>query len=553
MEEGFMLTFPERVLKGDVPNVDFLHLYGPGSLDALAAVYALFGVRIEVERMFGFGQHAALVIGLYVLLRPWGRVLAAISSGLAITLIVTPIGLDALAWTGALALGVWSLVAGLRAVHVEAGARNWAVASGVLAGVALTFRPDLIVALGLAHGALWWPRRPRRLLGRAMIGAIVGAVPMWVHLARAGLGPSIQGMLLDPVFELRPGRTLPRPPSWDRLDGALQVIAEKFPPWWGLPALSASQQLVLWFWLVPVLGVGLVAVAVVVRRRRPAEPAGLVLLAGSLFSLGIVQQAFQRPDSAHFAWVTCISLALAPAAAAEVIGPWRPRWRPARRSLTIGAGLLAIYLTVMPFFSLRIYALHVRQTIGQLPPGLVIERDGRRFYLGDVPPWRASQALMADLDRLSSPGERLLVGPVDLRHTVYSDAVFYYLFPELEPATFFIEMDPGVANAVDSGLADEVASADWLVLTRFWAGWIEPNTSTEFGPDEPNQVVERDFCLVGSYENDLARLYQRCDGGGAPGPYEGPYDPDFDPAVEVRVPVPRRPDGTCTPTCLDAP
>ena len=27
MEEGFMLTFPERVLAGDVPNRDFLHLY----------------------------------------------------------------------------------------------------------------------------------------------------------------------------------------------------------------------------------------------------------------------------------------------------------------------------------------------------------------------------------------------------------------------------------------------------------------------------------------------------------------------------------------------
>ena len=32
MEEGFMLYFPERIAQGDVPNVDFLHLYGPGSL-----------------------------------------------------------------------------------------------------------------------------------------------------------------------------------------------------------------------------------------------------------------------------------------------------------------------------------------------------------------------------------------------------------------------------------------------------------------------------------------------------------------------------------------
>ena len=43
MEEGFMLVFPERVLDGDVPNRDFLHLYGPGSLWALAG--AVQGVR----------------------------------------------------------------------------------------------------------------------------------------------------------------------------------------------------------------------------------------------------------------------------------------------------------------------------------------------------------------------------------------------------------------------------------------------------------------------------------------------------------------------------
>ena len=35
MEEGFMLVFPRLVQQGEVPNVDFLHLYGPGSLQAL--------------------------------------------------------------------------------------------------------------------------------------------------------------------------------------------------------------------------------------------------------------------------------------------------------------------------------------------------------------------------------------------------------------------------------------------------------------------------------------------------------------------------------------
>ena len=548
MEEGFMLTFPERVMKGDVPNVDFLHLYGPGSLDVLAGVYAVFGVRVEVERMFGFTQHVALAFGLYALLRTWGRAVASIGAGLAVTLIVTPIGLDALAWTGALALGVWSLVFALRATATDGrSSRRCAVVAGVLAGVTLTYRPDLVVALALAHGAVWWRSRPQ--VRRFAVGVVTGLVPMWVHLVRAGIGPSVRGMLLDPVFRLRGGRTLPRPPSWSHLDGALQVIAEKFPPWWPLPSLAAPHQLVLWFWLVPTLAVGLVGWAWWLRRSAPDSPGGRVLWVASLFSLGLVQQGFQRPDSAHFAWVTCVSLAVAAGAGAEIVGRVRPTWRSGRRAVAVGACLAAVYLTVMPFFSLRIYTLHVRQTLGQLPPGLVVQRGDRRFYLGDTPPWMASNELVADLDRLSHPGQRLLVGPIDLRQTVYSDAVFYYLFPELTPATKYIEMDPGVADAADSGLADEVASADWLILTRFWAGWIEPNDSIVFGPDAPNQVVEQQFCLVGSYQHDLARLYRKCAGGGAPGPYEGPYDPTHDPAVEVRVPVPRRPDGTCTPTC----
>ena len=169
--------------------------------------------------------------------------------------------------------------------------------------------------------------------------------------------------------------------------------------------------------------------------------------------------------------------------------------------------------------------------------------------LGDERPYLASREVIADLDRMSRPGERLFVGPVDLRSTVYSDAFFYHLFPELDPATYFIEMDPGIANAPNSRLADDVRSADWLILTRFWAGWIEPNDSTVFGSDAPNQVVENDFCLRGSYQYDLVRLYQKCATGDGVGPYDAPYRPEYDYAVEVRVPVPPRPDGTCTPTC----
>jgi hypothetical protein len=114
-------------------------------------------------------------------------------------------------------------------------------------------------------------------------------------------------------------------------------------------------------------------------------------------------------------------------------------------------------------------------------------------------------------------------------------------------------MDPGLANRNGSRLADDVASADWLILTRFWSQWIEPNDSIVFGSDLPNQIVEQKFCLRGSYQVDLARVYQRCENGDGIGPYDPPYDGTVDYAVEVRTPVPPRPDGTCTPTCNGEP
>ena len=71
-------------------------------------------------------------------------------------------------------------------------------------------------------------------------------------------------------------------------------------------------------------------------------------------------------------------------------------------------------------------------------------------------------------------------------------------------------MDPGLANDEGSGLADDVASADWVILTGLWDGWLEPNTSGEYGSDAPNQVLRDHFCEVGSYEDGLAVLYRRC-------------------------------------------
>jgi len=516
MEEAFMLVFPRLVQEGKVPNDDFLHLYGPGSLDLLALWYWIAGYTLEAERTFGLIQNIAIILGLYTIVRAWGRIAAAGAGCVAALLVMTPIGLAALAWHGAIALSLWAIVFALRA-RLDQHRRTW-VSAGLLAGLALTFRPDIAIALGLALGVAIWSDRARaaRPFG---LGALVGLAPMWVHLIVAGPIDVVDGIVFDPVFRLRAGRELPRPPSFDRIDGALQAIAEGIPPWWGLPALEARHQLFFWFFSVVLIAFAVPAHAW--WRRRPRgdndrSPQMRTLWIAGLFGLGILPQAMQRPDSTHLAWVAMVSWPLLVATIADAIAvrhrrPGRASWRPGLSASLIVAVLL---LVVCPFYTFRYHLLHTRVSVGDLPLPFLVERDDRRFWFSD--PFVASSLnqLVEDLDERSEPGDRIVVGTADLSRTVYSDVSIYFLFPELEPATYYIEMDPGLADAEDSGLAEDIESADFVVLTNFWSGWVEPNTSTRRRSQEHNQAVADNFCLVERYEDNLVLLFERCEGGG---------------------------------------
>jgi hypothetical protein len=514
MEEGFMLVFPRLVQDGKVPNVDFLHLYGPASLDALAVWYRVFGDSLESERTFGLLQHLGIIFAVYALARVAGHLAATGAALVATVLIMTPIGLSALAWHGALALGLWAVVFALRARNRDDAIGSWWWAGG-LAGLALGFRPDLVLALTAALAFVVWTRRAgvTFLLG----GAAVGLLPLWWHLIDAGPRAAIEGMVIDPVVRLRPGRELPRPPSWGIIDGALQAVAEGVPPAWPLPAMAANHQLFFWFFAVIIVAAGVPLGAWWVGRRGLADPAvSAVLLAAGLFGLGILPQALQRPDSTHLAWVAVVSWSML----VPLVAVWGARRVPVpvARSLLATAAVGVLMLVVCPFYTYRHHLLHTRVALGDLPVPFLVERDGHRFWFGDQAVASALNAMIPELEARARPGDRLIVGPADLSRTIYSDVSVYYLFPELVPGTQYIEMDPGLADRAGSGLAEEIAQADFLVLTNIWTGWHEPNASDDHSSDEHNQAVADNFCLVGRYEDNLVLLFQRCQGGGGISP-----------------------------------
>jgi hypothetical protein len=506
MEEGFMLVFPERVLKGDLPNRDFLHLYGPGSLWALAAAFKVFGTSLLVERLFGLAQQMTIVAGVFLLARRWGRTAALFCAAISIIIIMPPIGLTALAWVGAVGLALLGLNAALAATGEtdDRRRRRLLVTAGLLAGVALLFRLDLVVAitLGGATVVTALTRRDRRTL---VLSVAAGASLYVVHLVTAGPGNVVRGMILDPVVYLRGGRRLSIPPPPSHLEGWLQRAGELRKIDWPLPTLRSPAQLTVWFF---VLVLAVLALVVSGWRHR-STPRGRALLAVGLFSVGLLPQAIQRTDSTHFAWVSCVPVALLPLALIE----WSRlhlRWSARSRSLVAGGLVLGMLVFVIPRYTVQQFADYTLQTFGKHREAYRIERNGRVFYYGKREVALALPGLIRDLDRASKPGDSLLVGTSDLRKTPYSDAFLYYLFPELKPATYYIEMDPGVANADDSKLAGEVREADFLVLSSVWDNWVEPNDSQEFGSNKPNEMVQRYFCKLGSYRGQYT-LYERCD------------------------------------------
>ena len=135
-----------------------------------------------------------------------------------------------------------------------------------------------------------------------------------------------------------------------------------------------------------------------------------------------------------------------------------------------------------------------------------MRRGDRVFPYGRLDAVEAVNDMLPDVDAdRPSRATACSSGPATSARRPYSEAFLYYLLPELDPATRYIEMDPGVANADDSGMADELRRADIVILSSIRDDWDEPNDSRTFGPNEPNEVIEDEFCLVESYGRGAVR------------------------------------------------
>lgn len=163
-DEGFLAHGAERVLRGELPNRDFVSLQPPLSFYLVAAVFGVFEPSLAALRGLGLALHEAVLLATYAFATRLARPLfAAIAvAPLAVTGLAIQRFVPYAVWLGAL----WSmLAAALLLLAASRGSRAWAAAAGATSALALASRHDQGVYLCLASGLLLL------LLGRAERGA----------------------------------------------------------------------------------------------------------------------------------------------------------------------------------------------------------------------------------------------------------------------------------------------------------------------------------------------------------------------------------------------
>lgn len=462
MDDGALLLYPELILKGWWPYRDFETFYGPANVYLLAGIYAVFQPGIFVARTVGLLYQLTILAAIFCIVRPRGTVLALGSAFIAHCFLLLT-GLAPSPWLGALACALWSLFL----AAASPGSRQIFFA-GILGAATLLFRPDLTPAV-LVSASLLMFFQPRGIRWKYLWGFGLGLLPLLFLICFAGFRNVFDNLFLYPVIVTNPARKLP---------------------------LSSLPPYVIYLLVFHVIATAAnLAAGFLALGKDKSLWSNRLFAAAAVFSLGTTHQALQRMDSGHVTLCCFLSLALLPVALAIIADRWSRSPPSGSRSLLCVAVTLLVALGLAP----EIVPV-VRQAVGlggrsRKDDMVFLEHKGRRFPVDSISVAHETGALLEKITSLASPGQRLFVGPADLRRTNYNDTFIYHLLPQLTPATYFLEMNPLSANRPGSRLVTDLATADWLILDHGLDDWNEPNASSRFGPETPNQIVQANFEL----------------------------------------------------------
>jgi hypothetical protein len=128
----------------------------------------------------------------------------------------------------------------------------------------------------------------------------------------------------------------------------------------------------------------------------------------------------------------------------------------------------------------------------------LVSNEGRSVPVDSKKDERHLTALLKLVDARAHPGQRIFIGPDNLRTANYNDTFIYFLLPQLTPGSYYLEMNPGVANGTNSQLSRDLEKDQFLILTDRYDKFPDLDRSTRFGPETPNEIVKRQFVRIGS-------------------------------------------------------
>lgn len=472
MDEGVVLVYPEMLLTGHLPYRDFESVYGPGNFGVLAAAYAIFGTDIFVERAVGLIYRLLILVAVFGIVQRWDGIIAG---GCMFVTGVLLAGTDLWAntWMAGAAFALCSL---WMIANPDSGWRCFT--GGILAGVSLLCRCDFGPALIVSSLPLFLSMK-RNVKLEFIAGGMLAMLPLVWLTIKVGPAKIIENVFVVPV--LRSGPV-----------GYLQIFSA-----------NIEMQSLLGFQVLA--SIATISAAIAELRDERTRRRGRLLLGTALLGLAFTYYATSRFDSGHLLNAAFLSIGLFPLSIFVLFS------RTAKRLPTwlnsAAAIVIAIFAThfLLPTFTRYFYrglgvgfglapARQADQT-GELEPGddgIFVKHNSRAFPFGFTYAAHDADDMLTELERATVPGQRLFVGPGDLRVASYCDTYIYHMEPQLRSATYFLAMNPGT-NAFHSRLSREVESADWLVLNRRYDFLSESTHSAQFGSADPNQVVRENF------------------------------------------------------------
>jgi hypothetical protein len=487
-DEGVVLTNAQLLLKGAVPYRDFYTNYPPGIFALLAALFAIVGQSVSVERVLGLALHLA-VAGLAGRLagRLLGQRISLLVVGLAMTWL-TVLDMPTYAWLAGLSLAL--LACELWEVARARGRPLGYALVGVTLGLLSWFRHDLFIYFTLVLGlfaSVWlaprlWRGQRRELFapGSPLQGtpivcvaaAVVTAILWLPIIGLAGIERVTHDLYFDQVRYTMPARVLPLP------------SLSAFYPLAGLPlpvfVLAAFQGSVLLTLAGPVLALG----ALLWPRGAGLKNRSSVFCLAAL-TIAVVPQMMGRTDLWHAVFT------VTPALVVSVL--WLAGG-PERRWSALRAWPLALLGAVFLYMPVRDQLGRVRN-LPATPPPIQVARAGRTPIDG---PYHAALAFIAKHSREDDP---IYVGVLDHRWTLMNNMDLYFL-ADRRGATRYMQFDPGLNNREDvqRSMISELEQTRPKVAILVNVGqWNEPNESVEMGSGLLDKYLRRNYRQKGSF------------------------------------------------------